>query len=449
MPLQKCSPKYITIILTTIISLCITTTLFATTKEQLPRRPDNSLSTQEVIRFGRVLKYVKHLYVGKVNDQKLFAGAISGMLKNLDPHSSYLDEQSLKNLQTHTKGDFAGIGIEVTQEKGLVKIVSPIDDTPAQKANLKPGDYILAVDSKSLIDMPLTKATKLMRGKKGTKITLTVINKQDKKPRKITLIRDIINIKSVKSELLDDSYGYIRISNFQSQTDENLIKAIKSLQKQAGGQLKGLILDLRNNPGGLLSSAIEVANIFLDSNKLGDNKYIVYTKGRVPRASKHAIATGTDLLYGTKLVVLINRGSASASEIVAGALQDHKRAIIMGERSFGKGSVQTVLPVDDKTAIKLTTSLYYTPKGRAIQAKGIKPDIAVQNLVFKKPKEEAIIFWKIREIDLKNHIKNGEEKKNSLMEQYKAKTLATKDYQLYEALRLLKTLHVLQKRVDT
>lgn len=440
--------KLITIILA-IISLCITTTLFATTQEQLPRHPDNSLSTQEVIRFGRVLKYVKHLYVGKVNDQKLFAGAISGMLKSLDPHSSYLDEQSLKNLQTHTKGDFAGIGIEVTQDKGLIKIVSPIDDTPAQKANLKPGDYILAVDSKSLIDMPLTKATKLMRGKKGTKITLTVINKQDKKPRKITLIRDIINIKSVKSELLDDGYGYIRISNFQSQTDENLIKAIKSLQQQAGGQLKGLILDLRNNPGGLLSSAIEVANIFLDSNKLGNNKYIVYTKGRVPRAGKHAIATGTDLLYGTKLVVLINRGSASASEIVAGALQDHKRAIIMGERSFGKGSVQTVLPVDDKTAIKLTTSLYYTPKGRAIQAKGIKPDIAVQNLVFKKPKEEAIIFWKIREIDLKNHIKNGEEKKNSLMEQYKAKTLATKDYQLYEALRLLKTLHVLQKRVDT
>jgi len=412
-----------------------------------PPKDTVTVNADEVRRLGTAINYIKKLYVNPTTDKQLFSGAISGMLKNLDPHSAYLDIDTLKQLMDYAKGKFAGIGIEITQEKGLIKVVSPIDDTPAKKAGIKAGDYIIAVNDKSLINKPLDEATKLMRGKKGTKVTLTVVNKQDKKPRKLTIKRAIINIQSVKGKILEPGYAYIRISQFQDKTDKKLIAKIKELRKKSGGNLHGLVLDLRNNPGGLLDSAAKVADVFLDSQKLGTNKRIVYTKGRTKASHKQEVATKGDILNDARLIVLINRGSASGSEIVAGALQDYKRAVVMGERSFGKGSVQTIFPIDGKTGIKLTTSLYYTPKGREIQAEGIKPDIVVQDLKFQKPNEESIIFWEIRETDLPKYIKNGS-KEDKHIKQKRIQTLKIKDYQLYEALRLLKSLHLLQQRKD-
>lgn len=432
--------KYCFILFITILTL--NGLAFAT-----PPQDAVTVNANEIRRLGTTINYIKQLYVTPTTDKQLFSGAIEGMLKNLDPHSAYLDMQNLKQLMDYAKGNFAGIGVEITKEKGLIKVVSPIDDTPAKKAGIKAGDYIIAVNNKSLIDKKLDEATKLMRGKKGTKLTLTVVNKQDRKPRKLTIKRAIINIQSIKGKILEPGYGYIRISQFQDTTDEKLIDKIKQLKKQSGGKLHGLVLDLRNNPGGLLDSAAKVADVFLDSNKLGEKKRIVYTKGRTQSSYKHEIVTKGDILNNARLIVLINRGSASGSEIVAGALQDYKRAIIMGERSFGKGSVQTIFPIDEKTGIKLTTSLYYTPKGREIQAKGIKPDILVQNLTFQKPKEDAIIFWKIRETDLPKYIKNGSKEKNYI-KQKQMQTLKINDYQLYEALRLLKSLHILQPQED-
>lgn len=414
-----------------------------------PKQQDSiTVKAEEVRRLGTVINYIKKMYVNQPTDQQLFSGAIQGMLKSLDPHSAYLDKQHLTTLFDQARGDFAGIGVEITQDDGLIKVVSPIDDTPAQKAGVKAGDYIIAVNDKSIIDKSMDEAIKLMRGKKGTKVTLTVVNKQDKKPRKLAMTRAIIKIESVKGKILAPGYAYIRISQFQETTSKKLIAQIQELQKQSDNKLYGLILDLRNNPGGLLDSAAKVADVFLDRNTLGTNKRIVYTKGRTIESHKQIFATQGDYLKNAKLIVLINRGSASGSEIVAGALQDHKRGIIMGERSFGKGSVQTIFPIDEKTGIKLTTSLYYTPKGREIQAKGIKPDIAVQDLKFQPSKEEAIIFWKIRETDLPKYIKNGTDKKQPPESHKQLQQLRTNDYQLYEALRLLQTLHLLKQPED-
>ncbi|MGD9152348.1 MAG: S41 family peptidase [Gammaproteobacteria bacterium] len=430
----------------TIIIILLCSNLASAT--QPPRKNSVTVKAEEVRRLGTVINYIKKLYVNPTTDQQLFSGAIAGMLKNLDPHSAYLDTPHLQRLFDHARGDFAGIGVEITQDKGLIKVISPIDDTPAQKAGIKAGDYIIAVNDKSLVNKPINEAIKLMRGKKGTKVTLTVVNKQDKKPRKLTITRAIIKIESVKGKILEPGYAYIRISQFQAATSKKLIAKIKELQKQSNYKLYGLILDLRNNPGGLLDSAAKVADVFLDSHTLGTNKRIVYTKGRTVESHKQILATKGDYLKDARLIVLINRGSASGSEIVAGALQDHKRAIIMGERSFGKGSVQTIFPIDKKTGIKLTTSLYYTPKGREIQAKGIEPDIAVQDLKFQPSKEEAIIFWKIRETDLPKYIKNGSHKKQQHNLHKQLQQLRTNDYQLYEALRLLQSLHLLHQPKD-
>jgi carboxyl-terminal processing protease len=327
-------------------------------------------------RFTQVVRRVRSNYVEPVKNKELVDNAIRGVLSKLDPHSAYLDADDLKELTTATVGKFGGIGIEIVPAKGAIRVVSPIDGTPAYRVGIKPGDLIVKIDGKPVKDMTMRDAVSMMRGKKGTKVLLTIQRKSAPKPIQFEVVRDIIKIETVKYRMLENGYGYIRVSLFQDPTASDLMKAIKELKKESGNHLKGMILDLRNNPGGLLDSATEVAEQFLDSHRL-TNKKIVYTQGRTPQINFEALASKRDLLAGIPLVVLINQGSASGSEIVAGALQDHNRAIIVGTRSFGKGSVQTVLPIDGDSAIKLTTALYYTPAGRSIQAEGIQPDVWV------------------------------------------------------------------------
>ncbi|MCW5589900.1 MAG: S41 family peptidase [Legionellales bacterium] len=412
---------------------------------------EHVLPLEDVRRFTTSIGHIKNYYVEPVADQKMFDNAIRGMLEGLDPHSTYLSENDFKELRSHTSGEFGGLGLEVTSEEGYVKVVSPMDDTPAAKAGIKAGDLIVRIDGKPIRDMSLKEAVEKMRGKKDSKINLTIIRKGEKKPIELQLTREIIHVASVKSRLLEPGFGYVRLSVFQTPSGADLYKAIKKLQQENKGKLKGMILDLRNNPGGLLDAAIDVADTFIDSKKLGKNKLIVYTEGRIPGAQIKANATPGDLLDGTPLIVLINEGSASASEIVAGALQDHRRAIIVGMRSFGKGSVQTVLPLDEKTAIKLTTARYYTPNGRSIQATGISPDIKVEEVVIPyNEHDEKVLLNNIKEADLDNHLIGENEKAhaaNKEPEQAKGldgKPLFNSDYQLYQALQLLKGLHVVK-----
>ncbi|HEC19378.1 MAG TPA: S41 family peptidase, partial [Gammaproteobacteria bacterium] len=334
-------------------------------------------------------------------------------------------------------------GIEVGMEDGFVKVISPIDDTPAQRAGVKAGDLIIRLDEKPVKGMTLHDAVKIMRGKVGTEITLTIIREGEEKPLKITITRDVIKVKSVRSKDLGDGFGYVRISQFQSHTGENLTEAIDKLKKDNGGKLEGMVLDLRNNPGGVLNAAVEVSDAFLDSG------LIVFTKGRIADSEMKFSATPRRLLDGAPLVVLVNGGSASASEIVAGALQDHKRAVIMGSRTFGKGSVQTILPLNEKTALKLTTARYYTPSGRSIQAEGITPDIVLAPV--KVTKLEGF-GERVKEADLSGHLDNGntkgknkDNKKNTKGEDIEELTLAQKDYQLFEALNVLKGMRILRQ----
>lgn len=400
-----------------------------------------SVPLKDIQRFSTVIMQIKRYYIDKINDDTLFENAMRGMVSNLDPHSSYLDENDLKDLQTATTGKFGGIGVEIVPESGYIKVISPLDDTPAYKAGIKPGDLIIRIDNKLIKEMTMREAINLIRGKRGSYVALTVLRKGEKKPLKILVKRDVIKVQTIKSKLLAPGYGYIRIAFFQTLAKEELANAITNLEKQSGGKLNGLVLDLRNNPGGLLDAAIDVADSFLDLNHLKRyNGLIVYTKGRIPRADVKATATPGDLVHEVPMVVLINEGSASASEIVAGALQDHKRAIIMGTRSFGKGSVQTVLPIDNSSALKLTTALYYTPSGRSIQAMGIVPDVLVNNLAVTKTDTDEILIDPINESDLSGHLKNGNGKstKEDLEEKAKSETsLAQSDFQLYQALMLL------------
>ena len=408
----------------------------ASNEETAPNRAD-------VERFIRALQEIKTYYVKPVSDKKLFEDAIRGMVSGLDPHSDYLDAQDLRDLKDTTSGQFSGLGMEVSIENGFIKVISPIEDTPAAKGGVKAGDLIIKLDDTPTKDMSLSDAIKRMRGKQGTSIVLTILHKDQDKPVLIKLVRNDIHVQSVKSRMLDGGYGYIRIATFASNTAPDMKKAIQTLTAQNQGSLKGLILDLRNNPGGLLDSAIDVSNTFLNSHA-GHASLIVYTKGRIPSSQFKANATGIDMIKGAPMVVLINEGSASGSEIVAGALQDQKRAIILGTTSFGKGSVQTVLPLDDTTAIKLTTALYFTPSGRSIQAEGIKPDVIVSPL--KVSANAASIEEKlerINESDLERHLVNVNNKAGtntdaSATEQQN--TLAESDYQLSEALNLLKGL---------
>ncbi|TAL65576.1 MAG: S41 family peptidase, partial [Legionella sp.] len=394
--------------------------------------PTKGVPLEDVQRFSNAIGEIKKYYVKPIDDKELFDNAIRGMLSGLDPHSSYLDEEEFKELQTSTSGEFGGLGIEVTMEDGVVKVISPLVDTPAFKAGIKSGDYIIKLGKQSVQGLSLKDAVNMMRGKAGSTIELTVLRKGESKPLSFNLIREVILIKSVKSKMLSDGYGYIRLTQFQAQTGKDMLEAIDQLKQQSNGKLKGLILDLRNNPGGLLDTAIQVSDAFLSSNKSGKQEMIVYTEGRLPGSKFTALANPGDVLDNAPIVVLINNGSASASEIVAGALKDNKRAIILGTKSFGKGSVQTVLPLDGKTGIKLTTALYYTPAGISIQAKGIVPDIVVEEMTISKDtaKKSDLNF---SEADLSGHILNkdsSESKDNST----KVTDLIHDDYQLYAAL---------------
>jgi carboxyl-terminal processing protease len=398
--------------------------------------------------FTEIFGHIKNDYVEPVADKKLFEDAIRGMLTGLDPHSSYLDEEQYDELKVGTTGQFGGLGIEVTMENGFVKVVSPIDDTPAQRAGIKAGDLIVRLDDKPVKGMNLNDAVKMMRGEPGSNITLTVVREGEEAPLKFTLTRAIIKVKSVKSRMLEPGYAYVRISSFQSMTGQALKDAIAALRDESKGKLKGMVLDLRNNPGGVLNAAVDVSDAFLESG------LIVYTEGRIKDSEMKFSASPDDLLSGAPMVVLINEGSASASEIVAGALQDHKRAVIMGEKSFGKGSVQTILPMSNGGAVKLTTARYYTPSGRSIQAEGIEPDVKLANV--KLQSLEASEFKPVKESDLSGHLENGNagEPQEGIEEtggpkdgaEVKAKEAEDiKDYPLHEALNLLKGISIWHK----
>lgn len=368
------------------------------------------LPVEDLRTFAQVFGRIKSDYVESVEDKKLITEAINGMLVGLDPHSAYLDQDDYKELQIGTQGEFGGLGIQVTMEDGLVKVISPIEDTPAFRAGIKTGDLIIKLDDKAVKGMTLNDAIKLMRGKPKTPITITIAREGETEPLIFTIVRDVIKIKSVKSKIIEPGYAYIRITQFQEQTGESLAKAIKKLFSETPAPMKGLILDLRNDPGGLLNGAVAVSAAFLP-----DNALVVYTEGRTEDAKMKLHANpefyirGTDQDYlaglpaavkSVPMITLVNGGSASASEIVAGALQDHNRSVIMGSQTFGKGSVQTILPLGNNTAIKLTTARYYTPKGQSIQAKGITPDILDETEQDDK---------RLREVDLNRHLSNNKE----------------------------------------
>jgi carboxyl-terminal processing protease len=399
-----------------------------------------ALPFEELRTFTEIFGRIKRDYVEPVSDKKLLEDAVRGMLSGLDPHSAYLVPEEYQELKEGTTGQFGGLGIEVTMENGFIKVVSPIDDTPAQRAGLKTGDLIIRLDDKPVKGMSLVEAVKTMRGEPGSKIELTIVREGEEAPLKFTLTRDVIKVKSVKSKLLEKGYGYVRVSSFQSGTGESLLESLAQLKKENAGAMKGLVLDLRNNPGGVLNAAVEVSDAFLKSG------LIVYTKGRIENSEMRFSAAGDDLLNGAPMVVLINAGSASASEIVAGALQDQKRAVIMGEKSFGKGSVQTILPTSNGAAVKLTTARYYTPSGRSIQAEGIEPDIALSSV--KLESVEKSDFTPVKEADLSHHLENGKKKveppKTGIEKPKEGGSLEINDYPVFEALSLLKGLAIIK-----
>lgn len=409
-----------------------------------PAKPQ-SVNDDDINRFTNTIVLIKDFYVKPVGDKTLLDDAIRGMVSGLDPHSEYLDGDAYNTLLMTTSGEFGGVGIEVTPEFGILKIVTPMDDTPAAKAGIKPGDYIAAIDGKLVSEMTMQEAVDKMRGKQGSLVTLTVLRKGEKGPLTFKLTRETIRIASVKSRMLDQNFAYIRLTQFQDPTAKLMRDAITTLKNQNQGQLKGIILDLRNNPGGLLESAVQVVDTFLDSKKLSKkyNDLIVYTEGRLPEAQYKAKATGEDILNGAPIVVLINGGSASASEIVAGALQDYKRALVVGTQSFGKGSVQTVIPLDKTHALKLTTALYHTPSGRVIQNVGIVPDVKIEDLKIVKSKAEDLSMLEpIKEYQLKNHLAGSplNPATTKALEQNDI-GLAQDDFQLFEALKILRTVY--------
>ncbi|HAU1683485.1 TPA: S41 family peptidase [Legionella pneumophila] len=421
------------------LTLMLPLTVFSAEETNSNYSNTKRIPLEDVQRFSNAIGEIKKYYVKPVDDKELFDNAIRGMLTGLDPHSSYLNEEEFKELQTSTSGEFGGLGIEVTMEEGVVKVITPLVDTPAFKAGIKSGDYIIKLGKESVQGLSLKDAVNLMRGKPGTTIELTILRKGVNKPLTFDLIREIIQIKSVKSKMLSEGYGYIRLTQFQALTGKDMIKAIEQLKQQAGGKLKGLVLDLRNNPGGLLDSAIQVSDAFLGNDKAGKQEMIVYTEGRLPGSKFTALANPGDVLDNAPIVVLINNGSASASEIVAGALKDNKRAIILGTKSFGKGSVQTVLPLDGKTGIKLTTALYYTPSGVSIQAKGIIPDIIVEEVDVPKNAVKKDTLAGFTEADLNGHLINKDNSENTESKNNQIQTgdLIHEDYQLYAALTVL------------
>ena len=429
------------------------------------------LPVEELRSFTDVFNAIKQGYVEPVDDRQLITHAIRGMLSNLDPHSAYLDADAFKDLQVSTQGEFGGLGIEVGMEDGLVKVVAPIEGTPAHRAGVRSGDLILRLDDTPVKGMALAEAVKRMRGKPNTSIRLTILRKGEARPLEITLVRDIIKVQSVRSKMVEPGFGYLRIAQFQEETGPDVVRHLERLYQAdaeaKGTGLKGLVLDLRNDPGGLLHGAIGVAAAFLPPNSV-----VVTTDGRIEDARRKYTTASEDYLRGGRedfirnlpagarsvpMIVLVNGGSASASEIVAGALQDHKRAVVMGTRTFGKGSVQTVLPLSAKTAIKLTTARYYTPNGRAIQAKGIEPDIVVEESPNGGSRE------RLREADLDRHLSNDKDGKDVEKSAAPKRAPADRegeevpapvrpfefgsrdDYQLSQAMNLLKALQVMKK----
>lgn len=393
----------------------------------------SKLPFDEIKTLSEVFQRVKSDYVEPVDDKKLLEDALQGMLGGLDPHSAYLDPEGYKEIRIGTEGQFGGLGIEVTMENGFVKVVTPIEDTPAAKAGLKPADLIIRLGDTPVKGMSLTDAVRLMRGKPGSKIVLTVVREGESKPLKITVTRAVIQLQTVKRRMLEPGYGYVRITQFQGNTDKSLYTALNKLSRENKGRLKGLVLDLRNNPGGVLPVAVKVADAFIREG------LIVYTKGRTADSALEYSAAPDDLLQGAPVVVLVNGGSASASEIVAGALQDHKRGIIMGTKTFGKGSVQTILPISNGAALKLTTARYFTPKGRSIQAAGIVPDIITEQAKLTKAETRD----RLKESDLAGHLKNNKNTGKS-KDNKKKEPAEEKDYQLQEALNLLKGISIIK-----
>lgn len=417
--------------------LVIFSLLYSLTSSFVYGQVDNSqakLPVEELRTFVDVFEQIKSSYVEPIDDKTLLNNAIKGMVGNLDPHSAFLDSSMYNNLEEMTTGQFGGIGIEIEENNGFVKIVTPIDDSPAFNAGIKPDDIIVKIDGVPTKDMPLNEASKKMQGKIGEPIKLTLVRGSEK-PFTVKLIRSKIQIKSVKAQLLEKNYGYLRIAQFQTNTGKEVHRALLQLVKQNKGPLKGVVLDLRNNPGGVLQAAIDTVDQFVDKG------LIVYTKGRMANSELRFYADEGDTSGGVPLVVLINNGSASAAEIVAGALQDLKRGVIMGVTSFGKGSVQTVLPINKKEALKLTTALYYTPNGRSIQAQGIVPDITVTQTAM--PANTPV--FEVREADLQNHLNNTKKDIPSSSIEKAANQLQYKDYQVNQGLSLLKGLNAVSR----
>ena len=406
------------------------------------RGDEGPLPLEDLRTFTEVFDKIKNDYVEPIGDKTLLENAIRGMLSGLDPHSAYLVPDDYQELQAGTSGEFGGLGIEVGMEDGFVKVIAPIDDTPAQRAGVEAGDLVIRLDDTPVKGMSLAEAVKLMRGEPGTDIVLTIVREGVDRPIRITITRDVIHVTSVRSRSIEPGYGYVRISQFQLRTGESLRETVDKLREDTGdGGLKGLVLDLRNNPGGVLNAAVSVSDAFLDEGT------IVYTEGRMDEAQLTFSAKGSDILDGIPLVVLVNAGSASASEIVAGALQDHRRAVIMGEKTFGKGSVQTILPLDNGSALKLTTARYYTPSGNSIQARGIVPDITLDRMRVSR----VDVGQGVKEADLARHLESeGKEEDFEAAQQAQQQAgdvpLAQRDFALYEALNLLKGLHILNDR---
>ncbi len=408
-----------------------------------PAQADNKTNTdagllplEELRTFTRVYDHVRNGYVDEIDDAQLLEFAIKGMIAELDPHSAYLDKEAFADLQASTSGEFGGIGLEVSIDEGFVKVVTPIDDSPSARAGIVSGDIVIRIDDQPVKGMDLTKAINLMRGPKNSSIKITVMRDGADQPIDFDLVRDIIKVQSVRTRVLEQDYFYIRLAQFQLDTGKDVAKKLRA-QLKKNPATKGVILDLRNNPGGVLQSSVEVVDAFLDGGQ------VVYTQGRLDNSNISYNAEVGDLTHNLPLVVLINDGSASASEIVAGALQDHKRAVIMGTRSFGKGSVQSVIPISNDRAIKLTTALYYTPNGRSIQAQGIEPDVDVERV------QVTAIQPGINttEADLARHLgnsKGGTEStsKDRAKKRISSAELLKEDNQLHEALNLLKGLHI-------
>lgn len=398
--------------------------------------PETQLPLEELRRFTEVFDRIKKTYVEDVDDSTLLNNAIKGMLSGLDPHSTYLEPSAFDDLQETTSGEFGGIGIEVGLENGFIKVISPIDDTPATQAGIEAGDLIIKLDGETVKGMALEEAVKKMRGKPGSKLILTLVREGENAPIEKTVVRAVIQVASVKHQLLENDIGYVRITQFQAKTGSDFKKSLAKLNKDSKSAIKGLVIDLRNNPGGVLQAAVEVADSLLDEG------LIVYTEGRIKSSQLRFSASPGDDTNKVPIVVLINGGSASASEILAGALQDHRRAIVMGTDSFGKGSVQTVMPLNDDYGLKLTTARYYTPSGRSIQALGITPDVEVKRAKLTELQSQPIF----KEADLSGHLSNDTSKEDAAQSPNEADTnqeeAINRDFQLREAVNLLKGLMI-------